>query len=373
MKNSHGSSAWTLRIVIGCAAAFVAALLPPPAWGQGCIVARSSEQVMGPESSEGYMGAGEWTFTAGYRHQFSFRHFVGPEEQKQRIQLGTQVMNKINLLDYNLNYTISRRWSVGVDLPLLLASRRSNNSPFTTTAQGIGDTIVTAQAWIFNPATSHRGNIQIGLGTMLPTGKDNVTNSVDKFDGKGAQSTLLDYSIQPGGGGWGAVLRWQAFLTMGRDSALFFNGNYIATPQNHNHVVRSTNLSSPTAYVSISDQYLLEAGIIRPVHKVRGLSWSAGPRMEGVPAHDLIGDNLGFRRPGFAISLMPGIQYAHARNMLSISVGKAIYRDRVRSVPDEITGGHGDAAFADYVWLASYTYRFGTPKAGRVAHNQVTP
>jgi hypothetical protein len=282
-------------------------------------------------------------------------------------------MNKINLLDYNLSYTISRRWSASVDLPLLLASRRSNNSAFTTTAQGIGDVVVTAQAWIFNPSTSHRGNIQIGLGAMLPTGKDNLTNSVDSFDGKGPHSTLLDYSIQPGSGGWGAVLRWQAFLSVGRDSALFFNGNYIATPQNTNHVLRSTNLTSPNAYVSISDQYLLEAGVIRPVHKVPGLSWSVGPRMEGVPAHDLIGDNLGFRRPGFAISLMPGIQYARARNILSLSVGKAIYRDRVRSAPDELTGGHGDAAFADYVWLASYTFRFGAAKAEHMGHQSATP
>ena len=40
-----------------------------------------------------------------------------------------------------------------------------------------------------------------------------------------------------------------------------------------------------------------------------------------------------------------------------------IRRDRTRSVPDRITGGHGDAAFADYVWSASYSYRFGTPRS----------
>ena len=30
-------------------------------------------------------------------------------------------------------------------------------------------------------------------------------------------------------------------------------------------------------------------------------------------------------------------------------------------MPDRITGSHGDAAFADYVWFASYSYRFGGP------------
>ena len=87
-----------------------------------------------------------------------------------------------------------------------------------------------------------------------------------------------------------------------------------------------------------------------------------GPRWEGVPAKDVFGDSLGFRRPGYAVSLEPGFQYAHAKWMLTANIGKAIMRDRTRSIPDRITGGHGDAAFADYLWTASYSYRFGTPR-----------
>ena len=33
------------------------------------------------------------------------------------------------------------------------------------------------------------------------------------------------------------------------------------------------------------------------------------------------------------------------------------FRDRTRGVPDKILGAHGHAAFADYVWLRSYTCR----------------
>jgi hypothetical protein len=47
--------------------------------------------------------------------------------------------------------------------------------------------------------------------------------------------------------------------------------------------------------------------------------------------------------------------------MVSFSIGKAIYRNRTHSASDNLTGGHGDAAFADYVWLASYSFRFGPP------------
>ncbi len=68
-----------------------------PARGQGCIVARSSSLDMSPESQGGYLDAGDWDITVGYRHQFSYKHFVGDVEQTYRVQQGTQVMNKINL------------------------------------------------------------------------------------------------------------------------------------------------------------------------------------------------------------------------------------------------------------------------------------
>jgi hypothetical protein len=335
---------------------------------QGCIVARSASQVSGPESGGGYMSPGEWNFSLGFRHQFSFRHFVGDVEQKQRIQQGTQVMNKINLLNFNLTYQATPRFSFTFSAPVLLASRRSNNSPYTTTAQGVGDIIVGANGWIWDPRENTRGNVSFGFGVSLPSGKDNVTNSVDSFNGKGPQNVVDDYSIQPGSGGYGVTFQWQAFKNLGRTSQLYVNGSYIATPQNYNNVQRSATATNPlTMYNSISDQYLIEAGIAKVIPQVRGLTLTFGPRWEGVPAKDLIGDSLGFRRPGYAVSLAPGFQYVRGRSLLTVEVGKAILRDRTRSLPDRISGTHGDAAFADYVWLASYSYRFG----GKTRHPQV--
>ena len=51
---------------------------------------------------------------------------------------------------------------------------------------------------------------------------------------------------------------------------------------------------------------------------------------------------------------------------IQASIGKAVYRDRTRSAPDKILGTHGDAAFADYVWLLSYSYRL--PSGGKGEH-----
>ena len=326
---------------------------------QGCILARSSSVAGGPESQGGYLSPGEFDFTIGLRHQYSFRHFVGDVEQTYRIQQGTQIENKINLLNFNLDYQVSPRYSFQIDAPLLLASRRANNSPYTTTAQGVGDIIVSAQGWVWNPTENTKGNVAFSFGAMFPSGNDHVMNRVDKLDGKGPVDALVDYSVQPGSGGYGIVFGWQSFKNVGGAAQAYFNGSYIATPQNTNGIIRSTTAKPLLQKVSISDQYLLEAGIAVPIPAVRGFTITAGPRWEGVPAKDLFGASDGFRRPGYAVSLEAGFQYARGRQLFTATVGRAIHRDRTVSYPDSVYGSHGDAAFADYVWLGSYSVRFG--------------
>jgi hypothetical protein len=59
--------------------------------------------------------------------------------------------------------------------------------------------------------------------------------------------------------------------------------------------------------------------------------------------------------------------------MFSITIARAIYRDRTRSVPDVLTGGHGDAAFANWVWLATYTFRVKHTDKGLQSHAVTSP
>ena len=331
-----------------------------PVFGQGCIVARSSSMDMSPESQGGYLKPGDIDLTIGYRHQFSYKHFVGDVEQTYRVQQGTQVMNKINLEDINLTYQATDRFSFTLTVPILSASRRGNSSFYTSTTSGIGDTAVVAQGWVFNPRHARRGNIAIGFGFQAPTGKDNESNNVLTSPTATSPSVVTaDYSIQPGSGAWGMIFEWQAFRDLGRGFTVYTTGNYLATQGGYNNVLRSASaLNQPlTAYNAIQDQYLWQAGVSHPVSKIKGLTLTFGPRWEGVPAVNLMGNDLGFRRPGFAISVEPGFIYARGGQMVQASIGKAIYRDRTRSVPDKILGTHGDAAFADYVWLLSYTYR----------------
>jgi hypothetical protein len=87
-----------------------------------------------------------------------------------------------------------------------------------------------------------------------------------------------------------------------------------------------------------------------------GLTGSFGVRLEGVPALDVIGGDQGFRRPGYVVSLEPGLAIATRHHTISLSVPVAVRRDRIRSYADRLNGGHGDAAFADFLIALSYSY-----------------
>ncbi|HVW08703.1 MAG TPA: hypothetical protein VHC90_08975 [Bryobacteraceae bacterium] len=350
----------TMTLLLAAAAA--GSIAAPLMHAQGCVVARSNGEAGGPEGEGGYLMAGDLELNTGYRHQFSFRHYIGDVEQTQRIAQGTEVENKINLENIDLTYQMTPRFAVSANIPVLSASRHSNNSAAMQFSHGIGDTSYMVSGWLWNPNENSRGNIQIAFGLQLPTGNDRVISYPDSRNGKGPVATYDDYSIQPGSGGYGIILQWTSFKNI-KATQVYFNGSYLATPQEQNNYLRSAtaNPTSPTAYNSISDQYLVETGLAVPVRKIRGLTLTLGPRWEGVPAKDLIGGNLGFRRPGYAVSIEPGFQYFYKSHAITFSLAKALYRNRTVSYPDSLTGGHGDAAFADYVWLASYSFRLNNP------------
>jgi hypothetical protein len=200
----------------------------------------------------------------------------------------------------------------------------------------------------------------------MPTGNDDVENNTNtNTTGTGAAVNVtapVDYSIQPGNGGWGMVMQWMGYQRLGKSLTFYTDGDYIATQGGTNGVQRSTTLSTTSPlnnYAAISDQYLFEAGLSFPISHVKGLSGTVGPRDEGVPADNLFPvSNDGFRRPGYAVTAGPGAQYVRGSNLFTAGVYKAIHRDRTSSYPDSVYHSHGDAAFAQYVWLASVTHRF---------------
>ena len=344
---------------------------------QGCVVAHSVGEVGGPDSDGGYLGAGQFQFNLEYRHLYSFRHYVGSVEQVYRIQGGSNVRNRINLVDASLTYQITPRFSVEGNIPVEWASRRyfiapgslGNGAPGVTLIgdfglSGVGDVSFQAQGWVWNPKKNPSHNIQVGLGVQMPTGRDNIQNNMVAILGQPAVNSTADYSIQPGIGVWAIPFSVNSFQAISHSVQAYFNGSYLVTPSETNGVANTSPLGTAEpkqdAYVSAADEYLLQAGFAYQVEKVKGLTATAGLRKEGVPAHDLIGGNEGFRRPGYAVSFEPGVLYSmhKGHDLLTANIDRAIYRNRIASVPDLQLGAHGDAAFADWLWLAGFQHRF---------------
>jgi cytochrome oxidase Cu insertion factor (SCO1/SenC/PrrC family) len=335
---------------------------------QGCIVSRSGLESSGAEGG-GYLQPGDWTATLGVRHVYSHVHFSGPTENFSRAQLGTEVQSKTNLDNVTLNYQLTPRFSLTATLPFVYASRRQQSQYATLHTSGLGDISFGAQGWLRSPRSEKAGtnNAQFGLSLLTPSGNDRQSNTVATSYGATPTTQYPDYSVQPGAGTYGLVMSWQGFQNLGGGTLAYIDGNYVMTQGGYHsfwtsHGGTTNNAPSPTAgmtqFDAIQDEYMLEVGLTHPAPRIRGLGLTLALRDEGVPAHNFIGNDLGFKRPGFGVALTPGFIYARGDHRIQFSVGKVMIRDRTKSPAEEVNGVHeGDAAFANYVWMAAYTMR----------------
>ncbi|HEX4964937.1 MAG TPA: hypothetical protein VF173_29270 [Thermoanaerobaculia bacterium] len=318
---------------------------------------------------DNYSGPDKWQVSSSWRYQRSFRHFVGSKEQVNREEDGSQVINKIHQAEIGIRYNASDIWSVSVGIPYLMAQRSSpirgaNNVVVDRTithSDGVGDVTVTARRLLWHPRDHPDGNISLGLGIKLPTGQYSVTDTRTKLvNGQFVNSIeTVDQSIQPGDGGFGAILDFQGFQRIAHSGfALYCSATYLFNPSNENGVKTfRTGLGEET--MSVADQYLARLGASYANPSWKGFGVSLGGRVEGVPVEDAIGGSDGFRRPGYAVSIEPAVSYSHGAHTFSLAVPYAEYRNRQRSVADRLVPGrHGDAAFADYIILLGYWRKF---------------
>ena len=152
LASTKRSATLALLIALTLIAGFSAV---PRLRAQGCIVARSPEQILPgidqnglPTGQGGFLQPGHFQLTIGERHQFSYQHYVGDVYQEYRAQLHNQVENRINIVTADLMYQWTPRISFEINIPFLFASRKTQNSPIKYAAQGIGDTILAANAWV---------------------------------------------------------------------------------------------------------------------------------------------------------------------------------------------------------------------------------
>lgn len=336
------------------------------AYTQGCVAIKGIGGICTRPSE-----AGSWYLDINNRYFKSYKHFVGKEEQVEREKQGTNVINHSFETDFTITRVFNSRWSMGMTLPVLAFTRSSlyehdGQTRHSTQSFGIGDIRIAAYRWMLDPKTSHKGNLQLGLGIKLPTGNYNY---MDYFYKKADSSVLgpVDQSIQLGDGGTGITFEINGFYNFSHKVGAYGSFFYLSNPRevNGTSTARGGTPSATakkynTDVMSVPDLFMTRAGASYMVNK---LTFSGGFRIEGLPSSDLIGGDRGFRRPGYIISAEPGVTYMAKRISVNLFVPVALVRNRTQSNSDkrrsEDTGTHvqGDAAFADYLINLGVTIR----------------
>jgi hypothetical protein len=357
-------------------AALVLQTAPSELFGQGCVAVRggaghcAAAHPLGPDGDRAHLGESDWLVTFGYRWLHSDRHFRGSHEEPQRQALGTEVINDSHFFDFSALYAFNPRFSAALTLPFVYSTRSSlyehdRVNRHTTSAGGLGDIRLTAYAWLLDPARMPKGNLSLGIGPKFPTGAYRATDVY--YSAAGPVRRAVDQSIQPGDGGWGFTTEVFGFLQLLPRTYGYMQAFYLFNPENTNGVSTETGTRRGNPFeqeMSIADQYLARAGLSYVLLPDWGLAVSLGGRLEGVPVRDAIGASDGFRRPGYAISIEPGVNLMKGKWSGTLSAPVALYRNRQRSVADErwtaLSGihRHGDAAFTDYVIALTVSRQF---------------
>jgi hypothetical protein len=338
-------ASWLPRLLCLLGLSFI----PESVFGQGCVIARGSGGAMILDGT-GFLEAKDWQLTVAHRWFRSDRHFVGDDEQKHRKAQGTQVVNSSHFLDVTATYALSKRLNLNLTLPFSNHDRSSlyehqgnSGQRYHTQASGLGDIRVGANYWLFNPDTTHRGNLSVGFSIKAPTGEYTAKDTFMRPAGPTIR--YVDSSIQPGDGGWGFSLDLQGFYHLFGTATAYGNASYLFNPKERVAVTR----------FSVPDSYLARGGVEFGIPAVKGLGLSIGGRIEGVPGNDAIGGSLGSRRPGFSVAVEPGISFAKGRFVGTLTVPIAVHHRRSTTFG---SSRPGDAAFADYTINSSVGWRF---------------
>lgn len=361
---------------------------------QGCVAVRQMGG-LGMCSTNSYnMNKGDIQIGTNYRYFHSWRHFVGTEEQPQRQITGGGIGpdgkergNAVNIyshaIDLNFSYALNDRLQINATLPYVNNERSQvlkQKTPVKDTlrysvyAQGIADARLSLNYWLVDPKKVEKGNVMIGLGVKLNTGSHTRTDDAPQSDGT-IKNIIMDQAIQPGDGGIGFSVELQTFRQITGSLYGFANGYYLFNPRESNGTFKrqaKPGLEGYELYAS-PDQYFARAGFMTTVDKQNNLTVSLAARLEGIPAYDVFGGQVAFRRPGYVVAVEYGFAYSLGKHSFSLFIPYNVVKNRIQSAsdiarqnlensvitdPSKYVHVQGDAAFADYSINIGYSYRF---------------
>lgn len=285
---------------------------------------RQNPPVFGGDSP--YLGRGRHQLSVSYRRAVSDKHYQGKRPYPELDPFGP--INSQNLANIDWSYGLSRRWSLGVNIPLVFNSFEVYRAPAGSVerqwvgvrTRGVGDVTVRTAAWLLPARESAHGNLGVSFGLKMPTGESSAKGMIF------GRAVPADISVQPGDGAWAPVLSLYGFRQFDR-MTVFGSGLYMANARNTTGVpgffqtLGNPNNRFPN---SSTDQFLYHFGASFRT----GKGWPTpllGYRISGVPVEDLFGPSDGFRRPGTIGMVEPGVAWAIRGHTFAFTVPLLAY------------------------------------------------
>ena len=316
-------------------------------YSQGCVMIRNIEGFGQFNLLNNSFSNSEWQVSVTSRYYKSYKNYFEGEDLTPAKE--NQIVNKVFSMDVTVTRLLKNGWSLDFSLPYTDGSRTSNgehggaNTPrYTTRATGIGDVRFTVHKWLLKPTIAQRGNIQLGFGVKLPNGDYKYQDYFHKTDSTAVLS-YVNPSIQLGDGGTGLIadVNTYLFLNAVRTLSVYANGYYMFSPREQNGVLFTAggpppvNPSPSTIHYenSVPDVWALRLGM---EYNLKNWGFSFGIRDEGVPVNDVIGGSNGLRRPGYNLSVEPGIIYNQSRFSIFFYVPVMVKHQIKLSVADQM-------------------------------------
>jgi hypothetical protein len=298
----------------------------------------------------GYPEAGSWSASVGWRFQHSDRHFVGSEYQEERDEQASQVINDLNMADLSIRYQATKRVELSLGVPYVMATRSQSIRQggvllerYSTQARGIGDAVLSARRWMFNPETHLGGNLQLGVGVKIPTGANNVTDTFRVLQSGTINNVIrtVDQSIQPGDGGFGIMVDYSLFKSVaGGKVSVYSSGAYLSNPQETSKVPTYRG-GAGERIMSIADQYLLRGGA---AFAIPGCRTSLRPRASASRAFPCTISSAGASGSGVRESLCR--LNRRSRSGGASTVSRSVSRSRSIATDSSASGTRSVAATA---------------------------
>jgi len=323
-----------------------------------------------------YLPQGELLANVSFRYLHSFREFHGSEEVSP-VPNFLFAETWVYGFDLSLVYQATPRFSFTLEIPVQDGIRKSFyehdltklTHAYNMRAGGVGDLRLVGNVWVFEPDRHPEGNISIGLGIKIPTGNDDAKDFSHRATGLVLRP--VDPAIQPGDGGVGIVTEIAAFQKLYKNTYAYLQGVYLMNPRELNGVQQTTGDEPDFTggifgfmFNSVPDQYLGRGGFGYVIWPKMGMSLTIGSRIEGLPVHDVIGGDRGWRSPGYAIYIEPGLYVSKGRFSVSVTGPVAVERHVDQNTTELSVSKQlgmnigGFAAFADYLITASVSVAF---------------